>query len=410
MRSALAIRIVLLAALLATGLDPFEAGIARAADAKILESGTLEAADYVALRNEAGRPLPLLYVAEPGTVVKKGDLLAELDVSMLVEAREEQELQVAKATAEQTVAAASLESTKQEANAAIDVARMALDVAQGDLDAYAQGEFPMQVAELRNEIRLAERRLRLVEMRLAQLRGPNPNHEQDEARLAENEAECDRAEAEARIDAAQSRLAFLENTLSRQQKARLQLVVAQRELELRRAQNELRVAVLKGEAALKVAVAAERIASSRMERLDNQIRASKIHAPRDGIVMSPHAIGRGDSGEPALRSGAVVRDRQIILHLADTTRLQLGVEMPLEVAQRITTGQSATIRFDALPDRTFRGRVARMRTVPGGLGGSAAAEVIVSLDEPTKNLKLGMTARIEFDPVQEPDNREPSNR
>ncbi len=399
MRSTLGIRIVLLAALLSTGLDPLDPGISRAADAKIMASGTLEAADYVALRNEAGRPLPLLYIAEPGTVVKKGDLLAELDVSTLVETMEQQELQVAKVTAERAVAEASLVSTKQEANAAIDVARMALDVAQGDLQAHIEGEFPMQVAELRNEIRVAQRRLRLVEMRLAQLRKPDPNHEQDEARIAENEAECARVEAQAQIEVAQNKLAFLEKTLSKQRKAQLQLMVAQRGLELTRAQNELRTAILKGEAALKIAEAGDQIASSRLQRLGSQINASKIHAPRDGIVMSPRGVRRRDSGEPALPAGAVVRDRQIILHLADTTRLQLNVETTLEVAQRITTGRPATIRFDALPDRTFRGRVTRVRTLPEGPGGSASAQIIIPLDEPAKDLKLGMTARIEFDPI-----------
>ena len=392
MRTALTIRIVLLTALLTTG-------ISRAAGEKILASGTLEAADYVALRNEAGRALPLLYTAEPGAVVKKGDLLAELDVSTLVEAMEEQELQVAKATAERVVAEASFQSVKQEANAATDVARMALDVAKGDLGAYVQGEFPMQVAEVRNQIHLAQRRLRLVDARLAQLRKPDPDREQDETRVAENEAEFARAEAEAQIDAAQNRLAFLENTLSRQRKAQLQLAVAQRELELTRTQNELRTATLKGEAALTVSEAVGKMQSSRLERMKGEIRASKIHAPRDGIVMSPRGVRRRGSGESALPPGAVVRDRQIILHLADTTRLQLNIETTLEVAQRITAGRPATIRFDALPDRTFRGRVARMRTLPEGPGGSASAQIIISLDEPAKNLKLGMTAKIEFDPA-----------
>ena len=397
MRTALTIRIVLLTALLSTGLTT---GISRAASEKILASGTLEAADYIALRNEAGRPLPLLfYVVEPGTVVAKGDLLAELDVSTLVEAMEEQEFQVAKAAAERAVTEASFQSVKQEANAATDVARMALDVAKRDLDAYIQGEFPMQAAEVKSEIRLAERRLRLVDMRLAQLRKPNPDREQDEVRLAENEAECARVEAEAQIEVAQNKLAFLENTLSRQRKAQLQLAVAQRELELTRTQNELRTAILKGEAALKIAEAAGKMQSSRLERLKRQMNASKIYAPRDGMVMSPRSVRRRGSGEPALPPGAVVRNRQIILHLADTTRLQLNVETTLEVAQRITTGRPATIRFDALPDRTFRGRVTRTRTVPQGPGGSAGAQIIIPLDEPAKDLKLGMTARIEFDPA-----------
>jgi len=202
-----------------------------------------------------------------------------------------------------------------------------------------------------------------------------------------------------RIEVAQNKLAFLENTLSRQRKAQLQLAVAQRELELTRTQNELRTAILKGEAALKIAEAAGKMQSSRLERLKRQMNASKIYAPRDGMVMSPRSVRRRGSGEPALPPGAVVRNRQIILHLADTTRLQLNVETTLEVAQRITTGRPATIRFDALPDRTFRGRVTRTRTVPQGPGGSAGAQIIIPLDEPAKDLKLGMTARIEFDPA-----------
>jgi len=61
----------------------------------------------------------------------------------------------------------------------------------------------------------------------------------------------------------------------------------------------------------------------------------RAFSPRDGIVMSPRGVRRRDSAEPALAPGAVVRDRQII----------------------------------------------------------------IGLDEPAKDLKLGMTARIEFDPT-----------
>lgn len=399
MRTAQTLQIMLIAALLSPGLEPLGPGISRAADEKIRASGTLEAADYVALRNEVGRPLRLLTVAEPGETVKKGDLLVELDAAPLVEALEQQEFEMAKVTAERAATEAALRSVKQEADATIDLARMALEVARGDLKAYVEAEFPMQVAELKNEIRVAQARLRLVEARLTQLRRPHPDREEAEARIAEREAEFARAQAQAQIEVAQNKLAFLENTLSNQRKAQLQLVVAQRELDLTRAQHEFRTALLKSEAALKVAEVAGQMQSSRLERLKHEIRASKMHAPRDGMVVSPHAIRPRGSDEPTFRAGDVVPGRQIILHVADTSRLQLDVETTVEVAQRITSGRPATIRFDALPDRTFRGHVARMRVLPEGPGGPATAEIKVRLDEPSEDLMLGMTAKVEFDPT-----------
>jgi multidrug efflux pump subunit AcrA (membrane-fusion protein) len=399
MRTAQTLLIVLIAALLSMGLEPLGPGISRAAEEKILASGTLEAADYAALRNEVGRPLPLLYMAEPGKMVKKGNLLAELDAGPLVKAMEEQELQMTKTTAERAVAEASLRSVKQEADATIDLARMALEVARGDLKTYVDAEFPMQVAELRNEIRVAEAKLRLVEIHLTQLRGPDPDRAEDEARIAEREAEFARTQAQAQIEVAQNKLGLLENILSSQRKAQLQLVVAQRELELTRAQNQFRTGISKSEAALRIAQAAGQMQSNRLERLKQEIRASKIVAPRDGMVISPQAARPRGSAEPTFRAGDVVPDRQIILHVADTSRLQLDVETTVEVAQRITTGRPATIRFDALPDRAFRGHVARMRILPEGPGGPAIAEIKVRLDEPSKDLLLGMTAKIEFDPT-----------
>jgi len=74
----------------------------------------------------------------------------------------------------------------------------------------------------------------------------------------------------------------------------------------------------------------------------------------------------------------------------------------LQVAQRVTTGQSATIRLDAIPGRTVAGHVSQVPVLPEVPPGANEASITVRIDDPSTDLKLGMRATVEFDLPQAP--------
>ena len=62
--------------------------------------------------------------------------------------------------------------------------------------------------------------------------------------------------------------------------------------------------------ALSLAEMSRTMESDRLAKLDDQITKCKIYAPRDGMVDQPR-----DDDEAAVRPGAVVRERQVLVRL-----------------------------------------------------------------------------------------------
>jgi multidrug efflux pump subunit AcrA (membrane-fusion protein) len=90
----------------------------------------------------------------------------------------------------------------------------------------------------------------------------------------------------------------------------------------------------------------------------------------------------------------VVRNGQIILRVVETGRYAITVTTALEKVQKIVTGQEVTVRIDAFPDRTYRGRIAGARVLPGSKQPRMGA-FSVRVDDPSGAIKPGMTAVVE---------------
>lgn len=117
--------------------------------------------------------------------------------------------------------------------------------------------------------------------------------------------------------------------------------------------------------------------------LDEQVEALVIRAPVAGIVLTPRPeeqVGRRvDAGEVLVTLGR-----------ADSLELEFGVD-ERDIA-RVTTGQEVRLRVDALPQRTFSGRVVSIAELPAAERESAAYPVRALVANPDGVLRPGMTA------------------
>jgi HlyD family secretion protein len=259
--------------------------------------------------SQVGQPMTILFVAPPGKAVKKGDLLVELDASPLVDKKMQQLLDAQKAASELILAKDSLEMDKRAATGQIELAEKALRLVQGQLKAFTEGEYPLQLAEAQAEASLARERCALAEERFNQLRA-----ESQQATMEIREAHLAFLEASAQSRAAENRLAFLQKSVHDYKVAELELTVAQREFDLARAKDALSSATLRGKQAVSLAEMTCKTESHRLVRLDDQIGKSKIYASRDGTVVYPN-----DADEAATKPGATVYDRQVLLRLLPVT-------------------------------------------------------------------------------------------
>ena len=97
-----------------------------------------------------------------------------------------------------------------------------------------------------------------------------------------------------------------------------------------------------------------------------------------------------------------MRCRQGLVHLADTKRLKLELTVAPETAQQVETGREVAVRVDALPDETIQGRVVNVHVVtkpiPGRYRSRPMGVVTVMIDNPSGQLRVGMSANAELTP------------
>ena len=122
----------------------------------LTESGTIQAQDKIVIKNEISGRTTILSIIDEGTMVKKGDLLIELDSSELEDQLFSQQIMVQNAEAAFVKAREDLAITKNQAASDTEQADNTLRFAEQDLEKYIKGEYPQQLREAEVLITLAE--------------------------------------------------------------------------------------------------------------------------------------------------------------------------------------------------------------------------------------------------------------
>ncbi len=226
------------------------------------------------------------------------------------------------------------------ATAAIDNAQAAIRGAQANLgnaqtrydrihELYEQGFIAAQdVDDARAAVSVQQAALDVAQ---GQLRAATASRDSAVAqkRAAENQASIVRKKGEADVEAARQRLAQ-----------------AKAALESAEANSAQTPAYAKSIAALKssVEVAEASLEAARVRRQD-----TILTSPLDGYVT-------GRFMDP----GAMATPGQPILAVQFQGQLWVGVAVPDTVSAKLHLGQSVTVRFDALPGRTFTARIVQI--------------------------------------------------
>lgn len=117
--------------------------------------------------------------------------------------------------------------------------------------------------------------------------------------------------------------------------------------------------------------------------LGSQVEALVVRAPTSGVVLTPRPeelVGR------QLDAGGLV----VLVGRTDTLELDLAVEQR-EIG-RVRPGQEVRLRVDALPQRTFRGRVVSVGALPADSEGERRYPVRAVVPNPDGLLRPGMAA------------------
>jgi len=113
-----------------------------------------------------------------------------------------------------------------------------------------------------------------------------------------------------------------------------------------------------------------------------QLEYATIRAPISGWVAVRH-----------LKAGNMVRTNDPAFEVTNLDPLRAVLHVPEGELSKLDVGQPATLRFDALPDRTFEGRVTLISPVVDAETGTV--RVTVEVRDRSRTIKPGMFGRIQ---------------
>ena len=147
---------------------------------------------------------------------------------------------------------------------------------------------------------------------------------------------------------------------------------------------------------VEVATAAQRIQQERamLDSARYDLDQVTIVAPMDGIVTRRNI----EEGETVV-VGTMNNAGTVLMTIADFSILEAEVEVDETDIPAVRFGQEAEITIDALPDRTYRGRVTEIGNSPIQAAGQASGnttqatnfKVVVTLDENVPEVRPGFT-------------------
>ncbi|AGA26735.1 efflux RND transporter periplasmic adaptor subunit [Singulisphaera acidiphila] len=301
----------------------------------------------------------ILSVIPDGSVVKKGDLLCELDSAEYQELVRRQTIGVQKAMAEHREA------------------QLNLEIAEISLQSYLEGSVRQAEQEFEGQVALNTSGLARQEDRLAWA----------QRMLTKGYVSLSQVSGE-------------EETLLRLKFALDQIRMSYQNYQrysLPRDKRSLQSQVDGARVNLSYQTLRLKLERDRLALFEDQVNRCTIRAPNDGFV-----IYADEPGQPQrIWEGASIRQRQRMFYLPDLDRMEVQTMVHETVIDRVDVGMAARVRFEALPGRSAEGRVTSVARLPLLDQNSSAGDVkyylaVVRLDQIPSGLRPGMSAEIEI--------------
>jgi multidrug resistance efflux pump len=388
-------------------------------------------------------------LVEEGALVKRGDLLAILDVRGFDQQIQQAEAALANARAQQAAL------TEDPRDADLSAARAGVRQAQEALRAVQTGPKAQDIQAAEQAVALAETNLQATRDRLS--------FAKTQAELSAEQAAFQLTQAQARYAQAKYNWTYAQDTgndpimpevvvgtqrvankLSDGQLENYYAQFVQAEAGLRQAEKAVQLAVTAAESArqgevtgiqaaeaqlaqarlqlekltlppdaAQVAAAQAALANARAQEArllpdprESQVAAAaagvaqteaaltlakinrehaELRAPFDGVVT----IVSIDPGDPSVVQGGPA------IQVVDVSSLRVDVSISDVDIARVAVGQKASVRVDGIPDRTYTGTVSFVSPTASAQGAIRTFLVRVTLDDIT-SLRAGMSARVDI--------------
>jgi len=329
----------------------------------VTESGTIQNRNQEIVKCEVEGGSQILWLVEEGTHVRKGDRLIELDSSRLEDEKAKQQIVVLNAEAAYIRAREDLAVTKSQTESDLAKAELTYKFAQWDLKKYIQGEYPQELQQANAQITIAKEELQRAEDKLEWSRRLAKEGYLTRTELQADELAAKRSQIDLKL--AEGKLSLLEEYTNKRNVEQYTSDVEQARMALERVKRKASADIVQAEAELKAKESEYKRQKANLAKTEAQILKCKIFAPVGGMVVYA-TTGKGNwrgNAEP-LDEGQLVRQRQELIHLPTTTSMVAEIKIHESSLRKVAVGQPVRVQVDALPGRTFYGKVGKIGLLP----------------------------------------------
>jgi HlyD family secretion protein len=371
------------------------------------ERGTIDSVKNSVLTSNVAGTTTILKIVREGTHVKEGDIVVELDASVLTEKVTSQRIKVTQANAALEQAKKQLEIQEQQNLSDIAAAELKLKLAKLDLEKFLKGDFEQQKNELAGQVKLAEQNLaRAVDSRDIVKRLAKKGYK-TQADLEVEEINVKKSEID--VSVSREKLSLLELYTYTRTLEELEANSREFARELERVKLKAQAALAQAKADLEARELTASVENAELDRLNTQVASCVMRAPQDGqVVYANPRESRSD--QPMIEEGTQVRERQAIINLPDLSAMKVVTRVHESRISLIRPGLGAWVTVDAYPDKRLRAVVEAVGSVPSATSfwnrDIKEYEVVVKIDEPSENLtnlRPGLTAGVEVLVEERPD-------
>jgi HlyD family secretion protein len=333
----------------------------------VTATGTLQAVTTVQVGSQASGTLSALY-ADFNTIVKKGQVIAQLDPS------------VSKAQVDQSRAnLQQARATLQQARAAVTNSRAGVSDAQAKALAakstVQNNQAGVSGAEAHLAVLKAQQDDALIFLRQQEAlvkSGVIAQRELDVAMTSYKTAEARYNQAVAQLNQAK---------LSEQSSANSGIAQSQAQVQQSQAQvQQSQAGVQQAEAQVQQAEAALRLAEVNLSH-------TTITSPIDGIVVS-RDVNVGQTVAASLSAPTLFTIAN------DLTQMQIIANIDQADIGLVEQAKSVKFTVDAFPGKDFDGAIQQMRLNPQNVQNVVTYNVVIDVNNPEQKLKPGMTANL----------------
>src|SRR3989440_7685023 len=333
----------------------------------VTATGTLQAVTTVQVGSQASGTLSALY-ADFNSVVKKGQVIAQLDPS-ISKAQVDQaraNLQQAHASLQQSIASvAGSRAGVSDAQAKALAARSTVQNNQSGVSS-AQANLAVLKAQLDDALAYLKQQDYLMKS------GVIAQRDYDLANTAYKTAEAKYNQAAAQLNQA---------VLSEQSSAGSGIAQSQAQVQQSQAQvQQSQAQVQQAQAQVQQAEAALRLAEVNLAH-------TTITSPIDGIVVS-HDVNVGQTVAASLSAPTLFTIAK------DLTQMQVIANIDQADIGLVENAKSVKFTVDAFPGKDFDGKIEQMRLNPQNVQNVVTYNVVIDVNNPEQRLKPGMTANL----------------